>query len=70
MKIKHPMFCKCNACKIKRKSNIFYLSSILVTLIVVFYQLLLLVFITTRLNAIILLFEFLLVGFLVFFILL
>lgn len=68
MKIKHPVFCKCNFCKQKRRGSVFYLSLILVFLIIIFYQLLLLVFITTRLNAILLLIEFLTVGALIFFI--
>ena len=66
MKSKHPFFCNCNSCKQKRKSNIFYLIGIIVVFIILFYQMLLLLFITTRLNVVILLFEFIMLCFLVF----
>lgn len=65
---KHKPFCRCNYCKQKRRSSIFYLWAILAFLIVICYQLLLLVFITTRLNAVILLIEFLAIWGLIFFI--
>ena len=46
-----------------------YLSLILITLVITFYQALILIFITTKLNAIILFIEFIMIFFFVFFIL-
>ena len=35
MKNKHNLLCRCNTCKLRRKSNSIYISSILINLIII-----------------------------------
>ena len=57
----HPIFCRCHICKQKRLLSPTYLFAILFFVIVAFYQAFLLIFLTTRIHAILLFFEFLFV---------
>lgn len=64
-KNKHGFFCCCEACKFKRKTSIWYMGSLLSFLIILFYQTILLIIFTTKINAIILfcILLFLVIGF-------
>ena len=53
----HSFFCMCDMCKAKRRSSILYLGCLLGLVIVIFYQALLLIFVTSKINAIILFLE-------------
>lgn len=53
---KHGFFCRCDMCKYKRIHSIWYLCLLAAILIIIFYQAILLIFITSKLNAIFLLF--------------
>lgn len=52
----HGFFCRCECCKFKRKTSLLYMGSLIAFLIIIFYQTILLIFFTTKINAIILLF--------------
>ncbi len=57
----HGFFCRCEACKIKRKTSIFYMGLLVSSLIILIYQAFLTMFFTTKLNAVILFCELLFV---------
>lgn len=63
---KHNMFCRCDICKSKRRSNILYLVILLFLILIIFYQSFILIFITTKINAIILFLELIALLFIVF----
>mgnify|MGYP004553973211 CR=1 FL=1 len=48
---KHGFFCRCDSCKYKRIHSWWYLGLLAAITISIFYQAILLLFITTRLNA-------------------
>jgi len=52
---KHGFFCRCDMCKHKRIHSWWYLAFLASLAIIIFYQAILLIFITSRLNAIFLL---------------
>lgn len=47
----HGFFCRCDACKFKRKSSLWYMGSLFSLIIILMWQVLFTIFITTRLNA-------------------
>lgn len=47
----HGFFCRCDACKVRRKSSLWYMGTLLALLIILMWQILFTVFITTRFNA-------------------
>lgn len=49
---KHGFFCRCDLCKSKRIHSWWYLGLLAAIAIIIFYQALLLIFITSKLNAI------------------
>lgn len=51
----HGFFCRCEGCKLKRRTSLWYMGSLIAFLIIIFYQAILLIFFTTKINAIILL---------------
>lgn len=53
---KHGFFCRCDMCKYKRIHSLWYLCLHAALLIIIFYQAILLIFITSKLNAIFLFF--------------
>ena len=53
---KHGFFCRCDMCKNKRVHSLWYLCFLAALIIVIFYQSILLIFITSKLNAIFLFF--------------
>lgn len=53
----HSFFCMCDVCKTKRRSSLLYSACLIGLLIVIFYQALLLIFVTSKINAIILFIE-------------
>lgn len=53
----HGFFCMCDICKAKRRSSLLYTGCILGLVIVIFYQAILLIFITSKINAIVLFLE-------------
>jgi hypothetical protein len=53
----HSFFCGCDACKLKRRSSLLYTSCLIGFVIVIFYQSLLLIFVTSKINAVILFVE-------------
>ncbi len=61
----HSFFCRCHLCKQKRLLNPVYLFFILFFLIIIFYQAFLLIFLTTKIHAILLFIEFLMMMFLI-----
>ena len=48
---KHGFFCRCESCKNKRIHSWWYLSLLLAILVIIFYQSILLIFVTSRMNA-------------------
>ena len=66
---KHNFFCRCRACRYKRKKSILCLFLILLLLVIIIYQAFILMFVTTKINAIILFVELLAFIFLSFHIL-
>lgn len=67
---RHSPFCRCNFCKQKRRNNIFYLGALLALVVIICYQAIILVFLVTRINAILLLIELMLFIMLVVFLIL
>lgn len=63
---KHNVFCRCDICKAKRRSNILYLILLLFLILIIFYQAFILMFITTKINAIILFIELIAFLFIIF----
>lgn len=53
----HGFFCMCDLCKAKRRASLLYLICLIGLMIVIFYQALLLIFVTSKINAIILFVE-------------
>lgn len=53
----HGFFCRCEICKTKRRQSLLYLASLMALVIIIFYQAFLTIFVTTKLNAIILFIE-------------
>lgn len=53
----HGFFCMCDVCKAKRRASLLYSACLLGFVIVIFYQSLLLIFVTSKINAIILFVE-------------
>jgi len=53
---RHGFFCRCEGCKYKRIHSFWYLALLACITIIIFYQAILLIFITSRLNAIFLFF--------------
>jgi len=53
----HSFFCMCDCCKAKRRSSLLYSACLIGFVIVIFYQALLLIFVTSKINAIILFIE-------------
>ena len=53
----HGFFCMCDVCKAKRRSSLLYLAILIGLIIVVFYQSILLIFVTSKINAVILFLE-------------
>ena len=53
----HGFFCMCDVCKAKRRSSLLYLGILIGLVIVIFYQSLLLIFVTSKINAVILFLE-------------
>lgn len=53
----HNLFCRCDVCKAKRRGSLLYSSCLLGFVIVIFYQSLLLIFVTSKINAVILFLE-------------
>lgn len=51
----HGFFCRCEGCKFRRKTSLWYMGSLIAFLIIIFYQTILLIFFTTKINALILL---------------
>ncbi len=49
---RHGFFCRCEMCKIKRRSSLWYMGILLSLLIILMWQVIFTIFITTRLNAI------------------
>lgn len=47
----HGFFCRCDACKVRRKSSLWYMGTLLALLIILMWQILFTVFIATRFNA-------------------
>lgn len=64
-KNRHGTMCRCEMCKNKRKTSLWYMGGLLAFLVIMVYQTLLLLIFTTRLNAFILIFEmlFVIIGF-------
>ena len=54
---KHSPFCRCNFCKQKRRTSIFYLGTLLALAVIICYQAVLLLFLVTRIHALLLLIE-------------
>ena len=48
---KHGFFCRCESCKYKRIHSWWYLGLLSAILVIIFYQSILLIFVTSRLNA-------------------
>lgn len=46
----HGFFCRCEMCKVKRKSSLWYMGILLSLLIILMWQVLFTIFITTRFN--------------------
>lgn len=46
----HGFFCRCEMCKVKRKSSLWYMGCLLSLLIILMWQVLFTIFITTRFN--------------------
>ena len=63
---KHNIFCRCDICKSKRRNSIFYLVLLIFLILIIFYQAFILLFITTKINAIILFIELIAFLFIVF----
>lgn len=63
---KHNAFCRCDICKAKRRGNALYLVFLIFLLLIIFYQSLILIFITTKINAILLFLEFIAFLFIIF----
>lgn len=63
---KHNIFCHCDVCKRKRQNNLFYSILILFLILIIFYQSFILIFITTKINAIILFIELIAFLFIIF----
>jgi len=63
-KKKHGFFCHCEMCKIKRRQSLIYLASLIALIVVILYQAFILIFITSKINALLLFIEliFLIVG--------
>ena len=61
---KHNFFCRCQICKNKRRKSLLYLILLIALIIIIFYQSFILIFVTTKINAIILFLE--LIAFLFF----
>ena len=53
----HSFFCMCDVCKARRRTSLLYCGCLLGLIIVIFYQALLLIFVTSKINAIILFLE-------------
>lgn len=53
----HGFFCMCDVCKSKRRASLLYIACLIGLVIVIFYQSLLLIFVTSKINAIILFVE-------------
>lgn len=53
----HSFFCMCDVCKAKRRASLLYSSCLIGLVIVIFYQSLLLIFVTSKINAVILFVE-------------
>lgn len=53
----HGFFCLCDICKAKRRSSLLYLSILIGLVVVIFYQSILLIFVTSKINAVILFLE-------------
>ena len=53
----HSFFCRCDVCKAKRRASLLYSACLIGFVIVIFYQALLLIFVTSKINAIILFLE-------------
>lgn len=47
----HGFFCRCEPCKIKRRTSLWYMGCLLSLLIILMWQVLFTIFITTKLNA-------------------
>ena len=47
----HGFFCRCESCKIKRRSSLWYMGCLFALLIILMWQVLFTIFITTRFNA-------------------
>lgn len=47
----HGFFCRCEMCKVRRKSSLWYMGVLLSLLIILMWQILFTIFITTKLNA-------------------
>lgn len=47
----HGFFCRCDACKFKRKTSLFYMGFLIALLIILVYQCLFTIFVVTRFNA-------------------
>lgn len=54
---RHGFFCMCDVCKAKRRASLLYSACLIGLVIVIFYQSFLLIFVTTKINAIILFVE-------------
>jgi len=47
----HGFFCRCDGCKCRRRSSLWYMGCLFSLLIILMWQVLFTIFITTRLNA-------------------
>ncbi|MBE6147629.1 MAG: hypothetical protein E7168_04780 [Firmicutes bacterium] len=57
----HGFFCRCDMCRIKRKSSIWYMGCLLSLLVILIYQCIFSIFIVSRFNAFLCLFFLMLV---------
>ncbi|MDD6223671.1 MAG: hypothetical protein PUB18_01565 [bacterium] len=48
----HGFFCRCETCKFRRKTSLWYMGILLSMLIILMWQMLFTIFITTRFNVI------------------
>jgi predicted neutral ceramidase superfamily lipid hydrolase len=47
----HGFFCRCDACKIRRRSSLWYMGILFSLLIILIWQVIFTIFITTKINA-------------------
>jgi len=47
----HGFFCRCDCCRTKRRNSLWYMGCLFSLLIILMWQVLFTIFITTRLNA-------------------